>query len=216
MSFHGHSLTVQNCNDRIFWNWKIIKNEGKLTEILSFLSFCAQSLQSCLTLCSPMDCSPLGSSVHGILQARILEWVAKPSPRGLSQPRDWTWVCCITGKLLLNQQGSPPFHSRCSHCQFRRCNRHGFDPCVGKIPGRRKMRPTSILAWKIPWTEEPGRLQSWLSDWACVHGIQAAMFIWRWQCEIWMTEFEWNQRARRENRIPTYQRLRVENTGECR
>ena len=118
--------------------------------------------------------------------------------------------------LLLNQQGSPPFHSRCSHCQFRRCNRHGFDPCVGKIPGRRKMRPTSILAWKIPWTEEPGRLQSWLSDWACVHGIQAAMFIWRWQCEIWMTEFEWNQRARRENRIPTYQRLRVENTGECR
>ena len=37
---------------------------------------CAQSLQSCPTLCDPMDCSPLGSSVHGILQARILEWAA--------------------------------------------------------------------------------------------------------------------------------------------
>ena len=37
---------------------------------------CAQSLQSCLTLCDPLDCSPPGSSVHGILQARILEWVA--------------------------------------------------------------------------------------------------------------------------------------------
>ena len=36
----------------------------------------AQSLQSCLTLCNPMDCSPPGSSVHGVLQARILEWVA--------------------------------------------------------------------------------------------------------------------------------------------
>ena len=36
----------------------------------------AKSLQSCLTLCDPMDCSPLGSSVHGIFQARALEWVA--------------------------------------------------------------------------------------------------------------------------------------------
>ena len=43
--------------------------------------------QSCLTLCNPMDCSALGSSVHGILQARILEWVAMPSSRGSSNPR---------------------------------------------------------------------------------------------------------------------------------
>ena len=42
---------------------------------------CAQSLQSCLTLCNPMDCSPPGSSVCGILQARILEWVAMPSSK---------------------------------------------------------------------------------------------------------------------------------------
>ena len=40
--------------------------------------------QSCLTLCDPMDCSPPGSSVHGILQARILEWVAIPFPRRFS------------------------------------------------------------------------------------------------------------------------------------
>ena len=45
---------------------------------------CAQSLQLCPTLCDPMDCSPPGSSVHGILQARILEWVAMPSSRGSS------------------------------------------------------------------------------------------------------------------------------------
>ena len=43
---------------------------------------CAKSLQPCLTLCDPMDCSPPGSSVHGILQARTLEWAAMPSPKG--------------------------------------------------------------------------------------------------------------------------------------
>ena len=44
--------------------------------------------QQCLTLCDPMDCSPPGSSVHGIFQARILEWVAISFSRGFSQPRD--------------------------------------------------------------------------------------------------------------------------------
>ena len=53
---------------------------------------CAKLLQSCLTLCDPTACIPLGSSVHGILQAKILEWVAMPSSRGSSQPRDWTRV----------------------------------------------------------------------------------------------------------------------------
>ena len=53
--------------------------------------------QSCQTLCDPMDDSPSGSSVHGILQARILEWVALPFSKGSSQPRDWTQVSCIAG-----------------------------------------------------------------------------------------------------------------------
>ena len=44
--------------------------------------------QSCPTLCDPMDCSPPGSSIHGILQARILEWVAISSSRGSSRPKD--------------------------------------------------------------------------------------------------------------------------------
>ena len=47
-----------------------------------------------------MDCSPQGSSVHGILQARILERVAMPSSRGSSRPRDGTWVSCIAGKFF--------------------------------------------------------------------------------------------------------------------
>ena len=50
------------------------------------LRVCSKSLQSGLTLCDPMDCSPPGSSVHGILQARILEWVAIPFSRRSSHP----------------------------------------------------------------------------------------------------------------------------------
>ena len=46
----------------------------------------------------PMDCSPPGSSVHGIFQAWILEWVAISFFRGSSRPRDWTWVSCIIGR----------------------------------------------------------------------------------------------------------------------
>ena len=56
--------------------------------------------QSCLTLCDPMDCSPLGSSVHGILQARILEWVAISFSRGSSQPRYQTQVSHIAGRCF--------------------------------------------------------------------------------------------------------------------
>ena len=59
-----------------------------------------QLLQSCLTLCDPMDSSPPGSSVHGILQARILEWFSMTASRGSSQPRDWTWVSCIAGRFF--------------------------------------------------------------------------------------------------------------------
>ena len=61
---------------------------------------CAQLLHLCPTLWDPMDCSPPGSSVHGILQARILEWIAMPSSRGPSQPRDRTQLSCLTDSLL--------------------------------------------------------------------------------------------------------------------
>ena len=57
---------------------------------------CAKSLQSYLTLCDPMDCSPPGSSVHGILQTRILKWVAVPFSRGSSQPKDGTHVSFVS------------------------------------------------------------------------------------------------------------------------
>ena len=52
----------------------------------------ANLLHLCSTFCNPVDCSPPGSTVHGILRARILEWVAMPSSKGSSRPRDWTHI----------------------------------------------------------------------------------------------------------------------------
>ena len=54
-----------------------------------------KATQSCPTLCNPVDCT-----VHGILQARILEWVAFPYSRESSQPRDQTEVSCIAGRFF--------------------------------------------------------------------------------------------------------------------
>ena len=54
--------------------------------------------QSCPTLCDPMDCSLSGSSVHGIFQARVLEWIAISFSRGSSRPRNWTKVSHIAGR----------------------------------------------------------------------------------------------------------------------
>ena len=51
-------------------------------------------------LCDPMDCSPPGSSVHGLLQARILEWVAIPFSRGSSWLKDRAWVSCIASRFF--------------------------------------------------------------------------------------------------------------------
>ena len=65
-----------------------------------FNLLCVLVTQSCLILCNPMDCSPLGSSVHGILQTRILECVAIPFSRGSSQPRDQTHVSCIADRFF--------------------------------------------------------------------------------------------------------------------
>ena len=69
----------------------------------TYVFLCAKSLQSCLIHCDPMDCSLPGSSALGILQTRMLEWVAFSSSRGSSQPRDRTHVSCIScsGRQIL-------------------------------------------------------------------------------------------------------------------
>ena len=69
------------------------------------------AVQSCPTLCNPMHCSPPGSPVHGIFQARITEWVAIPFPRGSSRPRNRTHFSCIAGGFFTAEPlGRPSIH----------------------------------------------------------------------------------------------------------
>ena len=84
-------LTAHSC-----WTKQVDSNPG-LAADPSFSLDCAHL---CPTLCNPMDCSPPGSSVHWILQARILEWVAVSFSRGSSQPSDQTHVFYIGRGIL--------------------------------------------------------------------------------------------------------------------
>ena len=83
-----------------------------LLSLLWLLMVHAQSLQLCPTLRDPMDCSLPGSSVHGILQATILQWVAMLSSRGCSRPRDQTHISCVSciagGFFITESLGKPP------------------------------------------------------------------------------------------------------------
>ena len=79
--------------------WNLESSAGLWTQVVMLLLF---SCQSCPTLCNPMDCSLPGSSVHGILQARILEWVAISS-RGSSRPRDQTYISCLAGGFFTTE-----------------------------------------------------------------------------------------------------------------
>ena len=76
--------------------WTSYKREWKLPGKGTMRMLCLVA-QSCATLCDPMDCSPPGFSVRGILQARILEWVAIPSSRGSSQTGDRMQVSHVAG-----------------------------------------------------------------------------------------------------------------------
>ena len=88
----------------IFHEWFNFENYPKF-ELGQWCTYVhAKSLQLCLTICNPENCSPPGSSVHGILQTRVMEWVALPSSRGSSWCRNQTRVSC----LLHWQAGSLP------------------------------------------------------------------------------------------------------------
>ena len=121
--------------------------------------------QLCPSLWDPMDCSPPGFSVHGILQARILKWIAMSSSRGSSQPRDWTQVSFI---LSIMSQIIGAFSTWLGASLVAQTVKNL--PAMQKTqvwslgqedPLEKEMAPhSSILAWRIPWTEKPGGLQS--------------------------------------------------------
>ena len=182
-----------------------------------YSSWCCLVTKSCPILSDPMDCSTSVCSVHGILQARILEWVDTSSSTGCFQPRDWTlnphllhWQA---GSLPLSHQGSIYTHTHThihmyiptyihiyTHIYTHVCvciythtlNHFTVQPkltqhykstilhlvaqMVKNLPAMQETpvwslgweNPLekgmatyfSILAWRIPWTEEPGGLHS--------------------------------------------------------
>jgi len=104
----GYSLEGQNLQPSVLtdfecWSSKVTTCDSQ------YACKHAQLLQSCPTLCDPMDCSPQGSSVHGILQARILEWVTIFLSEWSSGPRDWTCVSCIAGRFFTAEPPKKPW-----------------------------------------------------------------------------------------------------------
>ena len=99
--------------------------------------------QSFLTLCVPMDCSLPGSSVHGILQARILEWVAFPFSRGSSWPRDRTCVCCIERWVLYH------WATREAPCRILNSYLKTLDPQSRYEPKLRRWMPAPSLSSSV-------------------------------------------------------------------
>ena len=81
------------------WDERAIIHNGKMSCHKRIMCVCLVA-QLSPTVCDPMDCSPSGSSVPGIVQARILEWVVIPFSRGSSPPRNGTRVSCITGRFF--------------------------------------------------------------------------------------------------------------------
>ena len=109
---NSRNIVHSKCNAlELFWNCPLIpKSVEKLSstkpvtgakKVGDCCSKCALVTQSCLTLCNSMNYSPLGSSVQGILQARILEWVAILFSRGSSWSRDRTWVSHIASRFFM-------------------------------------------------------------------------------------------------------------------
>ena len=90
LSCHWRSMSLKRCQSP---HWLFVNSED-------FLRTVNVSCSICLVLCNPMECSLPGTSVHGVILARILGWVAMPSFRGSAQSRDQTQVFHIAGKLF--------------------------------------------------------------------------------------------------------------------
>ena len=146
-------LSTFGFNGKVWKQKQSHKNELEVW-ILSFLtgSMCYIVLQLCLTFCNPMDCSPPSSSAHGILLARILEWVTMPSSQGSSWLRDWTCVSKVFPRSSISKR------------VCLQCRRPGFDSWVRKMPWRRKWQPTPVF---LPGESHGQRSLAGYSLWGC-------------------------------------------------
>ena len=139
-----------------------------------YLICCCLITQWCLTLCDPMVYRLPGSSVHGILQARILEWVVISFSRGSSWPRDRTHISCI-GRWVLYQQSPLKKPGTKLRRGIGRSSEEGMAP------------HTSILAWEIPWAKEHGGLKAMGS-----HGTRTWLNLLSTEAPMWPRRYKWD------------------------
>ena len=144
---------------------------------------------SCVQLCDPMDCSPPGSSVHGIFQVRILEWIAIFSSRWSSWHRDQTHVFCICllncRQILYHHCGSAGKESACNAWDL------GSIPGLGRSPGEGKGYPLQYSGLENSMdciVHGVAKKQTWLRDF---HFIYTSLRAWTWLGN-W-TELNWTE-----------------------
>ena len=107
--------------------------------------------QSCPTLCNPVDCSLPGSPVHGILQARVLEWGAIAFSRGSSRPRDRTQVSCIVGRCFTVWATREDGNLQKDHSQMYKSLKYLFLYCLFNTISQleRQLFVVLLVSWRI-------------------------------------------------------------------
>ena len=121
-----------------------------------------QSL-SCVQLCNPMDYSPPGSSVHGILQARILKWVAIPFSRGSSQPKDQIRVSCNSGRFF-TISATRETQNESDSCSLNTNKQLSRSECRNlEVPERENRKTMSEIIMKIIWEDSFQNWNTWIA-----------------------------------------------------
>ena len=100
----------------------------------------------------------------------LIPELGRPTGEGVGSPLQYSWASLVIQWQWIHLP----------------CGRPGFDPWVGKIPWRRESTHSSIIAWRIPWTEKPGRLQPMESqrvthDWATFISLETCKNVWGWK-----------------------------------
>ena len=121
-----------------------------------------KSLQSCPTLCDPMDCSLPGSSVPGF--SRQEHWSGLPFPSPMHESEKWKWSRSVVSDPQWSHglQPSRLLHPKEPTCQCKRHRRYGFSACAGNIPWRRAWQPTPVF---LPGESHGQRSMAGYSPW---------------------------------------------------
>ena len=143
---------------RFFINWATTGSIRELNRWKNEVTVCcAKLLQSCRTVCNPMTYSPPGSSVHGILQAIVLEWIAISFSSGSSWPRDWTQVSHIVDRrftIWATREVGEPNHLHGEPLFRDKFSAHSLSTDVESVGGHTFHEHGITVGWQyvfLPW-----------------------------------------------------------------